>query len=265
MPRVQANEIEIFYEETGTGAPLLLIAGFACDHTNWSRMIPTLAAHYRVIAFDNRGVGQTSLPNEPFSIRHMAEDTAGLLDGLGLSHVHVAGHSMGGQIAQELVLARPELVQTLTLLSSCARIDERGKAVIESWGELPRLVDAETGLRLSFPWIYTNRFYAKPGLIERAIDEVFSNPFPPSPEGIYRQSRAITGFDATTRLDQIKCPTLVVVGSEDILSGIPFSEQLAQIIPGAELIVLEKCAHGLLTESPEATTATMLGFLSRNR
>ena len=206
-------------------------------------MIPRLAPRYRVIVFDNRGVGQTLLPNEAFSIRHMANDAAGLLDAIGVSRAHVAGHSMGGQIAQELALARPELVQTLMLLSSCARIDQRGKAVIELWGELPRLVDAETGLRLSFPWIYTSGLYATPGAIERVVEEVFSNPFPPSPAGIYRQSRAITSFDREARLGQIKCPTLVVVGNEDILSGLPFSEQLAQGIRGSELVVLEKCTR----------------------
>jgi 3-oxoadipate enol-lactonase len=264
MPKVQANGIEMFYEEKGTGEPLLLIAGFACDHTNWSQMIPLLASQYRVIVFDNRGVGQTSAPNTPYSIRQMAEDAAGLLDAIGLSCVHVAGHSMGGQIAQELALAHPGRVRTLMLLASCAKLDERGKAVIESWGDLPRLVDAATGLRLSFPWIYTSHFYATPGTIERVIEEVFSNPFPPSPLGIYQQSRAITSCDTSTRLDGIDCPTLVVVGNEDILSRLSFSEQLVQGIRGAELVVLEKCGHGLPTESPEATAAVLLGFLSRD-
>ncbi len=264
MPKVQANGIEIFYEATGIGDPLLLIAGFACDHTNWSGMIPLLASRYRVIVFDNRGAGQTSAPNTPYSILQMAEDAAGLLDAIGLSRVHVAGHSMGGQIAQELALAHPERLRTLTLLASCARLDERGKAVIESWGELPGLVDASTGLRLSFPWIYTSNFYATPGAIESVIEEVFSNPFPPSPQGIYQQSRAITNCDTSPRLDGIKCRTLVVVGNEDILSRVSFSEQLAQGIGGAELVVLENCGHGLPTESPEATAAVMLGFLSRD-
>jgi 3-oxoadipate enol-lactonase len=263
MPKVQGNGIEIFYEEKGSGEPLLLIAGFACDHTNWSQMIPLLASRYRVVVFDNRGVGQSSAPDTPYSIRQMAEDAAGLLDAIGLNRVHVAGHSMGGQIAQELALAHPERVGSLTLLSSCAKVDERGKAVIESWGDLPRLVDPVTGLRLSFPWIYTSHFYATPGAIESVIEEVFSNPFPPSPLGIYQQSRAITNCDTSTRLDGIQCPTLVVVGNEDILSRVSFSEQLVQGIRGAELVILKKCAHGLPTESPEATAAVMLDFLSR--
>src|SRR5262249_27460313 len=163
----------------------LLIAGFACDHTIWSKVVSVLASRYRVVAFDNRGVGRTSSPDTATSIRQMAEDAAGLLDAIGVSPVHVAGHSMGGLIAQELVLAPREQVQSLILLSSCARLDARGKAIIESWGELPRLVDAATGLRLTLPWIYTNAFYARPGAIEQVIDQILANPFPPSAEGIY--------------------------------------------------------------------------------
>jgi pimeloyl-ACP methyl ester carboxylesterase len=263
MPKVHANGIEIFYEETGIGEPLLLIAGFACDHTNWSKMIPLLASQYRVIAFDNRGVGQTSAPDAPYSIRQMAQDAASLLDAIGLTSVHVAGHSMGGQIAQELALAHPQRVRTLMLLASCAKLDERGKAVIGSWGELPRLVDPVTALRLSFPWIYTSHFYAIPGAIERVIEEVFENPFPPNLQGIYYQSRAITSCDTSPRLADIECPTLVVDGTENILGGLPFSEELVRGIRGAKLVVLDKCGHGLPTESPGETTAAMLGFLSR--
>src|SRR5262245_57316151 len=102
MPRLQAHGIEIFYDVHGAGEPLLLIAGFACDHTIWSAVCPLLASRYRVIVFDNRGVGQTSAPEAAMTIPQMAEDAAGLLDGLGLGRVHVAGHSMGGMIAQEL-------------------------------------------------------------------------------------------------------------------------------------------------------------------
>jgi pimeloyl-ACP methyl ester carboxylesterase len=262
MPKAKTNGIEVFYEEKGAGEPLLLIAGFACDHTNWSMMIPFLASKYRVITFDNRGVGQTFAPDTGYTIPEMAEDMAGLLDAIDLSRVHVAGHSMGGQIAQEFALAHPARVRTLTLLASWAKLDERRKAVIESWGDLPWLVDAATAIRLSLPWIYTSHFYAISGAIDEVVTEILSNPFPPSLSGIYHQSRAITSFDTSDRLGAIECPALVVVGDEDILNGVCFSEQLAQGIRDAKLVVLKKSAHGLLTESPEATAAVMMGFLS---
>src|SRR5215475_886938 len=100
----------MFYRVKGDGEPLLLIAGFACDHTYWSSLVPALAARYRVVVFDNRGVGRSPELHASVTIRELAEDAAQLLDTLGLDRVHVAGHSMGGMIAQELVLAHPERV-----------------------------------------------------------------------------------------------------------------------------------------------------------
>ena len=262
MPKIQANEIELFYEESGAGEPLLLIAGFACDHTNWSKLTPLLASTNRLIAFDNRGVGQSSSPDAPYDIRQMADDTIALLNAIGLDSVHVAGHSMGGQIAIELALSSPTRVKSLILLSSCAKMDERGRTVIELWGDFPKLLDPVTGIRLSLPWIYTTRFYAKPGAIDEVIQEILANPFPPTVSGIYQQSRAITSYDASARLREIKCPTLVVVGDEDILGGLSQSMDLAQRIPGAQLVVLKQAAHGLLTECAQATAASMMNFLS---
>ena len=91
---------------------------------------------------------------------------------------------MGGQIALELALACPERVKSLILLSSCAKMDERGRTVIELWGDFPKLLDPVTAIRLSLPWIYTARFYATPGAINEVIKEILANPFPPSASGI---------------------------------------------------------------------------------
>src|SRR5215468_1539539 len=113
MPTVRVNDIDLYYQVAGAGETLVLIAGFACDHTIWELMLPALTPHYRVVTFDNRGAGQTSAPHAPYSVRQMADDTAGLLDGLGRGPVHVAGHSMGGMIAQELALNYPDRVRSL--------------------------------------------------------------------------------------------------------------------------------------------------------
>jgi len=265
MPTVQANGIELYVETHGDGEPLLLIAGLACDHTMWSEVVPAFAGHYRVIVFDNRGVGRSSSPDSPCSIRGMAGDTAALLDALGVGQAHVAGYSMGGQIAQELALARPGQVRSLMLLSSCARCDERNKAVIQTWGELPGVVEPRLMARVLLPWLYTNAFFTKPGAVEQLLTLLLDNPYPPTPQGIYNQSRAIGDFDTTSRLRAIGCPTLVLVGREDALLPVAFSQQLAQGIPGAELVVLEKAGHGLLVEAPAGVAQAMLGFLSRQR
>jgi len=264
MPKGQANGIDIYYEVKGTGEPLLLIAGFACDLTIWGKVASSLAEKFQVISFDNRGVGRSSAPESPYTIRQMAEDVAGLLDGIGIRNVHVAGHSMGGMIAQELALAHPQKVRSLILLSTRAKPDERGKAIIESWGDLPRLGDRVIAARLSLPWIYTHRFYARPGAIQQVIDLILKNPYPPPEHGIYHQSRAISGFDTSERLGKIRCPTLVLAGKEDILVPVALSEELVCGIPGAELVVLEKTGHGMLIETPDAVAEAMLDFLARH-
>jgi pimeloyl-ACP methyl ester carboxylesterase len=263
MPTVRANGIDVYYEDQGSGEPLLLIAGFACDHAIWSQVTPALAGKYRVISFDNRGVGRSSAPDSPYSIRRMAEDAAALLHEVGATQVHVAGHSMGGLIAQELALRYPERVCSLLLLSSQAKSDERGKALIETLGELPRMVDPRTCARLIMPWLYTNAFYAKPGAIDQLVTWLIETPFPTTPQGMYHQSRAITACDTSGRLEAIRCPTLILVGKEDILIPPAFSQRLAKGIPTAELVVLEGTGHGLLIESPDTVAEAMLDFLSR--
>jgi 3-oxoadipate enol-lactonase len=265
MPKISVDGMDIFYEVQGDGQPLLLIAGFACDHTNWFKVSHALASRYRVIVFDNRGVGQSSSIDTAVSIRQLAADAAGLVDAMGLGPVHLAGHSMGGMIAQELALAQPEKVKSLVLLSTCAQVDERGRAIIESWGELPRRLDAATATRLVLPWIYTSAFFAKPGAIEQVIEQIVANPFPPSEQAIYNQSRALSTHNTADRLSAFDCPTLVVVGREDILVPVAFSEQLVRGIRGAELVVLEQTGHGLLIESPDEVANAMLKFLSQHR
>lgn len=265
MPIIQANGVDLFYESIGTGEPLLLIAGFACDHTIWAKMVPALARQYRVISIDNRGMGQSPASKTPVTVREMAEDAAGLLMVLGLESVHVAGHSMGGVIGQELALAYPKLVRSLSLLASFSETDARGKAIIESWGELPTKVDPLTMTKILLPWMYTNGFYSQPGVIDKLIQLILANPYPPSAQAIYEQSRAITASNTTARLHQITCPTLVLAGSEDILAPVASSQQLAQGIRGSELVVLEKTGHGLLIETPEMVVRAMLGFLSQVR
>ncbi|MFT3879607.1 MAG: alpha/beta hydrolase [Gemmatales bacterium] len=128
---------------------------------------------------------------------------------------------------------------------------------------MPTKVDPLTMTKALLPWMYTNGFYSQPGVIDKLIQLIMSNPNPPSAQAIYDQSRAISASDTTDRLHEISCPTLVVVGSDDILAPVSSSQQLAQGIRGSELVVLEKTGHGLLIESPEMVVRAMLGFLSR--
>jgi 3-oxoadipate enol-lactonase len=263
MPQFQTNGIELFYQIQGTGEPLLLISGFLCDHTYWSLLIPSLTKQYQVIRLDNRGMGRSSTSNYAYSIKQMATDTAALVEHLGIDKVHVAGHSMGGQIAQELALAHPEKMLSLLLLSSLAKGDEHFNAIIETWGDLARILDLELYEKVILPWIFTNAFYSTPGAIETIINMAVNYPFPPIPQELYYHSRAITSSDIRFRLNCIHCPTLVLVSRQDILTPVKFSEELVQGIPNAELVVLDSGGHGFIIESPETVAQAICNFLAK--
>jgi pimeloyl-ACP methyl ester carboxylesterase len=263
MPKVHVNGIDLFYDIKGTGEPLVLISGLLCDHSYWSLIMSSLTSQYQVIRLDNRGMGRSSAPDSPYTIRQMADDVATLLDHIGITRVHIGGHSMGGQIAQEFVLAYPQKAQSLLLLSSLAKGDGLFNSVIASWGDLPRHVDLKLYEQVVLPWIFTDAFYSIPGMIDQLIEFAIHYPFPPKSHSIYHQSRAILGCDTTNRLQNILCPTLVLVGKQDILTPVKFSQQLVQAIPHAELMILDHGGHGFLIESPDAVAGAMLKFLDK--
>jgi 3-oxoadipate enol-lactonase len=260
MPKIHVNGIDLFYNIQGTGTPLLLIAGFDCDSSYWSLVVPALVNNYQVIRLDNRGVGKSSAPDSPYTIKQMADDTAELLNYLGITKVHVAGHSMGGQIAQELALIHPEKVTSLILLSSWAKGNAKFDSIIEMFGNLSNHLEAKVYQKTLLPWMYTENFYSN-GSIKDIISIIEYYPLP-APHGIYHQSQAILNNDTSDRLNNISCPTLVMVGKEDILTPVAFSQQLADGINDAELVVIERSGHGFLVEAPDAVVEVMLKFLA---
>src|SRR5208337_2487529 len=121
MPTVKVNDINMYYEVSGEGEPLVLIAGLGTDLTVYERVIGCLSKKFRVLAFDNRGVGRTDKPDIPYSIEMMADDTAALMNAAGFRKAHVLGISMGGRVAMGLALQHPEMVRSLVLASTFAR------------------------------------------------------------------------------------------------------------------------------------------------
>lgn len=121
MPRVKVDDIEIFYEMQGEGAPLVLIMGWTASSESWDpQLVEELSRFYTVIVFDNRGTGRSDKPDLEYSIEMMTDDVAGLLEAINIQKAHVLGFSMGGMIAQELALRYPEKVSSLILCgTSC--------------------------------------------------------------------------------------------------------------------------------------------------
>ncbi len=261
--RIARTGIDIYHEEHGDGPPLLLIYGFTGNAQAWALQTPVFAEHYRTIIFDNRGIGRSTVPEGAYTIREMAEDTAGLLETLGIGRAHVVGYSMGGQIAQELAINHPQVVDRLVLTSTWARPDTLFSTTIDVWAELYRQgVDQQTRQRYAFTWTLSDQYLDTPGALERMLALAAANPYPPTPPGVWGQSRAILAGDTLDRLASIAAPTLVMVGRQDILTPVKFAEQLARGIPNATLRVLDRGGHGYLYENTAEFNQVVLDFLA---
>ena len=141
MPFVETNGINMHYEEKGEGEPLLLIMGFGAPGAFWELHVNEYSKHFRCIRVDNRGVGQSDKPEGPYSTATMADDTAGLMDALGINKARIAGITMGGAISQQLALLHPQKVQSVVLISTWGRFDRYATTVYENLKKLRRVAD----------------------------------------------------------------------------------------------------------------------------
>jgi pimeloyl-ACP methyl ester carboxylesterase len=264
MPRVRVGDIEMHYVEAGAGEPLVLVMGFGGDHLAWGFQTPVFAARYRVIVFDNRGAGQTDAPDLPYTTRLMADDTAGLMDALGIERAHVLGFSMGGMIAQELTLNHPHRVRSLQLHATYARADGYLKALSTVWRTVRTELDREASLRTMALWFFAQRTYTeRPELVEMILQNSLANPHPQSLTGFLRQGEAVAAHDTLDRLGALRCPTLVSVGEEDILVSPHFARELAEHVPGATLRTIPAAGHVYIWERPDVFNAMCLEFLEK--
>ncbi len=176
MPTVKVRDINMYYEIHGEGEPLVLIHGIL-DISGWSNQIPTLSQRYRVVAFDNRGVGRTDSTEPPYTTAGMADDTAGLLDVLGIDQAHIVGYSLGGAIAQELAIKYPERVKSLILAGAFARLSpivlSRNKLFMRM---LKEGIDIEIALRDFYLWSFSDRFFEDEAQVAAAVNNFLTNP-----------------------------------------------------------------------------------------
>jgi 3-oxoadipate enol-lactonase len=253
MPSVDASGTELHYLRAGEGEPLLLIQGMSATHLAWGRpFLDQLERSFETIVFDNRGMGLSGKAELPFTTADLAADTVGLLDALGLEAVHVVGISMGGMIAQELALAHPERIRTLTIGASYCGGPEATLMAPEDLQMLGAAFasgEPEQVFRAMWEINLSPGFRADDSRFE-AFTEMASTL--PSPQAvILQQMRACGLHDTHQRLGQIDLPTLVIHGDVDRLLGYPNGRQIAALIPGARLETLEDVGHMFWWEQPQ--------------
>jgi pimeloyl-ACP methyl ester carboxylesterase len=275
MPTAHVRDVDLYYEEHGSGAALLCIMGFATDSTGWLLQVPDFSQRYRTIVFDNRGVGRSDKPTTAYTIHEMADDAAALLDHLKIERAHVVGLSMGGMIAQELVLRHPRRVRGLVLAATfpepdAATEEQRTVLFTQMGGTI-----TETGeMRIDFTAMNPMMFFQhllplvfNPSFIQTELPklmQLFSGAlqYGFSIEAILGQLQAVMAHKATDRLAHITAPTLVLTGDADRLIAPANSDVLAQTIPGAKLVTIPGGSHAFNIEMPDLFNRTVLDFLA---
>jgi 3-oxoadipate enol-lactonase len=244
------------------GEPLLLIQGLGADSRGWIRQRRAFAARYRCIALDNRGVGRSDKPEGPYDLEMMAADALAVLDAAGVADAHVVGVSMGGVLAQILGVRHPSRVRSLVLACTGCRHHTWRRELLAEWSDTARQRGMRALVDTSARWLVGPRsrfrFWPVVSLLGPLAFNVDAAPFS-------AQVDAILGLDDDVRfeLEGIEVPTLVLVGSQDILTPVGDSEEIAALIPGAELVVVRGGAHGFMVEHAGAFNRAVLEFLDR--
>jgi pimeloyl-ACP methyl ester carboxylesterase len=261
VARVTANGIELVYEEIGTGVPVLFISGTSVDRLIWGGQVAHLMSHYRCVTFDNRDVGESSIVASGYTPREMAADAAALMAALDLPPAHVVGHSLGGAIAQELALAAPARLRSLTLVGTWARNDEYTRALFRMWKRIHAALDAPAFLEAMLLTGVGHTFLNAVGM-ETLVGMFLAAPHPQPGEAFARQVDADLAHDIAARLGRITAPTLVIAGEEDTIFPAHHHRMLADGIPGARLVTLAHAGHSPLLEVTDAFNAVLAEFLS---
>jgi 3-oxoadipate enol-lactonase len=253
MPKVEVDGREFHYERAGSGEPLLLIQGMSGTHVSWGQAFKgALEEAFDVIAFDNRGIGLSAPVDGPFTILEMAGDTAALMEALGLESAHVVGISMGGMIAQELVLAEPARLRSLTL--GCTYCGGPGSQLMPE-ENLQKLVagmasgDRDKAIQAGYEVNLSPVFRADESTY--AAFHAMATSVPAAKATIELQAQAIFAHDTSGRLGEIETPTLILHGTVDGVLPFPNGELIASLMPAARFEVFEGVGHMFWWEQPE--------------
>lgn len=263
MPIQSVNGRPVFYKIEGQGEPLLMVAGYSCDHREFDSLAEQLAPYFTVIRFDNRGVGQVQDGDlDPITVDQLAQDALELADHLNLTHFHLMGQSMGGTIAQTIAHWQPERVHKLVITCSVAKWNKATVWVFENL-----LAMAKSGVRFDvildamLPWCFSSDFLEDDVRVKAFKNLKRNDSYPQSLSNCQRQLHALATFDSRAWLNQITLPTLIIGAEQDIISLPSEVEYLASTLPNATLEMLPG-GHSVPIHSPKVLANKICNFLT---
>ncbi|MFX1269550.1 MAG: alpha/beta fold hydrolase [Promethearchaeota archaeon] len=265
MPKIKVNNINIYYEIHGDGFPFIMIAGMGASLDSWTpALIERISNRFKTIIFDNRGVGKTDKPDIPYSIKMMADDTISLMDALNIKRAHIFGHSMGGCIAQEMILNYPRRVEKLVLCSTDCGGSKAVWPPVEIFQTFEKVhtevLTLEETIHIAASIFVTEETIKNnPKLIEEEFRRYFKIRIP-----IYslkHQGVAKGHFNSYRRLKNINNPTLIMQGKKDIITPLKNADILNKVISGSKVVLFDSAAHNIYYDVPEKFVKTLLDFL----
>src|ERR1700730_2573469 len=261
MPFAAVNGIDIHYRLAGHGEEtIVLVNGLADDLETWAYQEDALtAAGYRLLLFDNRGIGKTSRPGGPYSSRMMADDAKALVDQLGISRFHLVGVSMGGMIVQEYGLAYPNDLRSLTLACTYAAPGPFCSRMFAMWADAAPVLGIPFVMRDVTLWAFTTEFFSTRAGELAELETAMKYMDQPVPAYLAPLA-VIQAHDTTARLGEIAVPTLVLAGEQDILIPVALSRALHEGIPGSQWQPV-RGGHACLWEHPESFNNAVLDFI----
>jgi len=263
MGKMIFNESSIYYQEFGNGEPLVLIAGLASDSQSWLPVVVGLSKYFRVIIFDNRGVGRSPADNNNITIKKMADDCVDLIRHLNLSSVNILGHSMGGMIAMEIAIRYPKLVNKLVLEATSPKLNLRNINLFNDWVSYLNLkMDKELWFQNIFYWIFSPAFFNDTIMLKQSIEMSINYPYLQSDKSFKNQIKAISSLDLIPNLYKIKANTLVIFGELDLLFPSYENTDKFTSISHLQYVTIPKAAHSIHFDNPISFTDNVIAFLT---
>lgn len=268
MPKVIVNGNELWYQLQGAGELVAQVHGSIIGHINFAPVTPLLAREFRVLDYDMRGFGESAKPLQEYTMEVWADDLAGLLDALGEQSAHVHGTSMGGLVGMQFAAKYPDRTRSLILDGTIARYDTAShinkriwKAITSAYGWTDPFWDL---LALQC----FSRSYLETPAAEASIELLKKSMIADTPREIFIAiSRAVETADMVPLLERIGAPTLIMVGEHDILTPYELGPKgagakvMAELIPNAQLAMMEGCGHINLFEQPERSAEIISEFI----
>jgi len=263
MPTAKVNGVDIYFEEHGSGFPLLLLMGFGDGCEAWSNQTPAFAEHHRTILLDHRGVGKSTAPDDGYSIPQFSDDAIGLMDHLGIERAHLVGYSMGGRVAQDMAARYGDRVAAIVLAASAAKPNALNVYSLKATAYLYRNFGPEAAGVVGPLISFTHAYFADH--LPELVDKLGKPPVNPMPVHAYEgHVRAIEEHDTSAILDRIDAPTLVAMGEHEWLNPEADAKIMLDGIRGSRLAVLAGGGHGFIWETPELFNRTVLDFLAEH-